>query len=149
VNGIGIGNKWQTPELWLAGFPCGPRIFHVQLSLVIGGREMEIVLALIIGCAVASVVFVLGRAFVGSESASDTLQQLPPFLHSDNASAAVSDTVVTIDQTAKAHGAEPLPEQAIEAPKRGRKKSSAMKTASSSRRRKRPGTATPRVNVVQ
>jgi hypothetical protein len=116
-----------------------------------GEIPMEVILALIIGCAVASVVDVLGRAFVGSASAK--LQRRPEFSLSSGTTipAAVSGAVLTIDQGETALGAELLPEpEAIESPKKARKKSGAksqLKSTPHSRRRKTA--VRPSVNIVQ
>jgi hypothetical protein len=116
-----------------------------------GEGKMEVVLALIIGCAVASVVFVLGRAFIGSGSVSEKVQDLPEFLSSasESLAEAVSDADKTINQTEPARRAEPLLEHppAIE-PKKVRR-ASAAKKATPTRRRKTTGRPVPGVNVVQ
>ena len=90
---------------------------------------MEIVLALMIGLAVACVVFILGRTFVGSGSAPDRQHQ-PELSVSASAGRpdAASDAVKNIlDETETVRTAEPIPDQrdVIKTPKKARKPSAA------------------------
>jgi len=91
---------------------------------------MEIVLALIIGLAVACVVFILGRAFVGSRRASDQMQHQPELSISASAVRpdAASDALMSIvDETETVRTAEPIPHHrdVAKAPKKARKPSAA------------------------
>jgi hypothetical protein len=111
---------------------------------------MDIVLALVIGLSVACVVFMLGRALVGSGSASEKVQHRPGFLHSTGESP-VAVTEAVVDQAETAQPSEPIREQVIEPPiieppKKARKSSTARKSTPGSRRRK---TAVPGAKVVQ
>src|SRR5260370_31854033 len=74
---------------------------------------MEIGLTLIIGLAVACIVFILGRAFVGSGTARDRMQHQPGLSISAGADrpGAASDTVKSIvAETETAPTAEPVPD---------------------------------------
>jgi hypothetical protein len=77
---------------------------------------MEIVLALIIGLAVGCVVFILGRAFVGSGRASDLMQHQPEL--SISASAGRPDTAgdavkSIVDETETVRTAKPVPDRNV------------------------------------
>ena len=91
---------------------------------------MEIVLALIIGLAVACVVFILGRVFVGSGRASDQIKHQPELsisasvVRPDAASDALKGIV---DETETVRTAEPAPhhQDVAKAPRKARKPSAA------------------------
>jgi hypothetical protein len=86
---------------------------------------MEIVLALIIGLAVACAVFLLGRVLVGSGSASDQLHR-PELAISASASAVAAANPLEnlVDETETAREAEPVSDpRGIKAPKKARRPS--------------------------
>ena len=96
---------------------------------------MEIGLASIIGLAVACVVFILGRAFVGSGTARDQMQHQPGLSISASAGdhGAASDTVKSIvAETETAPAAEPVPDhQAVTKASRKARKPSAARSQES------------------
>jgi hypothetical protein len=96
---------------------------------------MEIGLALIIGLAVACVVFILGRAFVGSGTARDQMQHQPGLSISASADrpGAASDTVKNIvDETERARPGEAIPDhQAVTKASRKARKPSAARSQES------------------
>jgi hypothetical protein len=111
---------------------------------------MEIGLALIIGLAVACVVFILGRAFVGSGTARDQMQHQPGLSISASADrpGAASDTAKSIvAETETAPTAEPVPDhQAVtKASRKARKPSAARSQGDVAKRppRRRQKTNTP------
>jgi len=111
---------------------------------------MEIGLASIIGLAVACVVFILGRAFVGSGTARDQMQHQPEFSISASAGdhGAASDTANSIvAETETAPAAEPVPDhQAVtKASRKARKPSAARSQEGVAKRppRRRQKTNTP------
>ena len=111
---------------------------------------MEIGLALIIGLAVACVVFILGRAFVGSGTARDQMphQPGPSISASADRPGAASDTAKSIvDETERARTAEPVPDhQAVAKASRKARKPSAARSqegVEKTPRRRRQKTNTP------
>jgi len=103
---------------------------------------MEIVLALIIGLAVACVVFILGRAIVGSGSASDHQPELSISASAGRPDAASDAVNSIVDETETVRAAEPVPDHrdVMKAPKKARKPSAARSqedAAKTPRRRRR------------
>jgi hypothetical protein len=107
---------------------------------------MEIVLASSIGLAVACVVFVVGRTFVGP-SRSDAAQDRP---RPDEATGVKAESFVQVDPPTPV--VLPQPEPAIEPTKRVRKRSASADTLNkprSPRGRKSGKTTLPGSDVVQ
>jgi hypothetical protein len=116
---------------------------------------MEIVLALIIGLAVACAVVLLGRVLVGSGSASDQLHR-PELSISASASAVAAANPLEnlVDETETARQAEPMSDpRDIKAPKKARRPSIARsqehraKTARRPRVRKTKEAIAPRAGI--
>ena len=117
---------------WLAGKRCR-------------GHFMEIVLASSIGLAVACVVFVVGRTFVGSSRSAEQDRPRP-----NEATGLKAESFVQVDPPAPV--VLPQPEPAIEPTKRVRKRSASADTLNkprSPRTRKSAKTTLPGSEVIQ
>jgi hypothetical protein len=106
---------------------------------------MEVVLALIIGLAVACVIFVLGRAFVGSGPAPDKLPTSDSAKIVDEATAAGAVSLLDHRDISEA------PKKISEAPKKAaaRSQEDAVKAPPRPRRRKARKATVPGPDVVQ
>ena len=116
---------------------------------------MEIVLALMIGLAVACVVFICGRMLMGPRTASDQVDEQPPLSLFPGATAdPVGDAIKNDHETAVVDAPAPVSEpREITAPRKVRKKSAARsddaKVASRPRGRRTKETTVPGSDAVQ
>jgi hypothetical protein len=115
---------------------------------------MEIVLASTIGLAVACVVFVVGRTFIGSRSISEQAPQPDSSLFANASPHEADETVQNLDHVT-AHPAEPVSQPLeITPPRKARKPSTALsqvavKAPRSRRTRKARKTTVPGTDAVQ